>query len=504
MPGPRASPAAPVHRRSARTSSTPSRPARAGRQAAARSAAGRRTRIRRGWRAWRGGKGGRRSIGAAARAARRRQNPGQWAPAPPRGACPVPCPVTFAEDAAVTAPPDSRLLHPARAARIDAAFEEDVERARIPGAVVAIERGGTLAYLKAFGYRNREKSAAMAPDSIFRIASMTKPMVSVAVMMLAEEGRIRLVNPVSTYLPEMKAAMVGVESADGGAPVLRLEAPRREMTVQDLLRHTSGVTYGQFGDSLVKQAYRAANIMDPNQTTAEFITKLAALPLQYQPGTMWDYGMSTDVLGRLVEVVSGMALDEFIAARITVPLGMIDTGFAVPKEAAHRVAEAMVDPKTGERPPMARDLTVKPRFLSGGGGMVSTVPDYLRFARMLANGGAIDGVHLLSRKTVALMAADHLPPETAVSPAARAQFEESAPLAEFGQGFGLGFCVRTAAGRNPVPGSVGDFYWSGVFGTYFWIDPQEDLVAVLMLCAPEQRRHYRALMRALTYQALAD
>jgi CubicO group peptidase (beta-lactamase class C family) len=285
---------------------------------------------------------------------------------------------------------------------------------------------------------------------------------------------------------------------------LRLEAPRREITVQDLLRHTSGVTYGQFGDSLVKQQYRAANIMDPNQTTAEFITKLAKLPLQYQPGQTWDYGMSTDVLGRLVEVVSGMALDEYIAARITVPLGMIDTGFVVPKDAAHRVAEALVDPKTGERPPMARDLTVRPNFLSGGGGMVSTVPDYLRFARMLANGGSLDGVRLLSRKTVALMASDHLPPEAAVSATARAQFEESAPLAEFGQGFGLGFCVRKEAGRNPVPGSVGDFYWSGVHGTYFWIDPQEDLVAVLMLCAPELRRHYRALMRTLTYQALAD
>ena len=399
---------------------------------------------------------------------------------------------------------DTSLLIPARAARINAVFEEDVERGKIPGAVALIARGGKLAYLEAFGYRNREKSVAMTIDSIFRIASMTKPMVSVAVMMLVEEGRIRLVNPISTYLPELKGLMVGVETLEGGRPALRMEPARREISVQDLLRHTSGITYGQFGDGLVKQAYRAANMMDANQTTAEFITKLSKLPLQYQPGEVWDYGMSTDVLGCLVEVVSGMTLDAFIAARITGPLGMKDTGFAVPASEAHRIAEALIDPTTGERPPMNHNLTVKPNFLSGGGGMVSTAQDYLRFTQMILNGGTLDGVRYLSRKTVALMSADHLPPAASVSATARAQFEESAPLAEFGQGFGLGFCVRKEAGRNPVAGSVGDFYWSGVFGTYFWIDPSEKLIAVLMMCAPEIRRHYRALLRTLTYQALAD
>ncbi len=399
---------------------------------------------------------------------------------------------------------DTSQLIPARAARINAVFEEDVEQGKIPGAVALIARGGKLAYLEAFGYRNREKSVAMTTDSIFRIASMTKPMVSVAVMMLVEEGRIRLVNPISTYLPELKNPMVGVESLEGGKPALRLEPARREISVQDLLRHTSGITYGQFGDGLVKQAYRAVNMMDANQTTAEFITKLSKLPLQYQPGEVWDYGMSTDVLGCLVEVVSGMTLDAFIAARITGPLGMKDTGFHVPAGEAHRIAEALVDPKTGERPPMNQNLTVKPNFLSGGGGMVSTAQDYLRFTQMLLNGGTLDGVRYLSRKTVALMSADHLPPAASVSATARAQFEESAPLAEFGQGFGLGFCVRKEAGRNPVAGSVGDFYWSGVFGTYFWIDPSEKLIAILMMCAPEIRRHYRALLRTLTYQALAD
>ena len=405
----------------------------------------------------------------------------------------------------MTTQPDPSLLLPARAARIKVAFDEDVEKGVIPGAVALIARHGRLAYLDAFGYRDRENRIAMSADSIFRIASMTKPMVSVAVMMLAEEGRVRLVNPVSTYLPELKGLRVGVESTDGaGRRSLALEAARREISVQDLLRHTSGITYGQFGDSLVKQAYRAAGVMDPAQTTAQFITRLGKLPLQYQPGEVWDYGMSTDVLGRLVEVVSGISLDAFIAARITQPLGMKDTGFAVPKAEAHRIAEALVDPKTGERPPMSRDLTVKPNFLSGGGGMVSTAPDYLRFAQMLLNGGQLDGVRLLGRKTVALMASDHLPPGIAYAATARAQFEESAPLPEFGQGFGLGFCVRKEAGRNPVTGSVGEFYWSGVFGTYFWIDPAEQLVGILMLCAPELRRHYRALIRGLTYQALPE
>jgi CubicO group peptidase (beta-lactamase class C family) len=409
------------------------------------------------------------------------------------------------ETLAMSIASEPNLLIPARAARIKAAFEQDVQQGSIPGAVALVARRGKLVYLEAFGYSDREQGLTMSVDSIFRIASMTKPMVSVAVMMLVEEGLVRLVNPVSVYLPALKGLQVGVEATDAaGQPCLSLEAARREMSVQDLLRHTSGISYGHFGDSLVKRAYRAAAVMDPKQTSAQFIAKLAALPLQHQPGEVWDYGMSTDVLGCLVEAVSGLPLDQFIANRITQPLGMKDTGFVVPQRDAQRIAEALVDPRTGERPPMARQLSVKPNFMSGGGGMVSTAPDYLRFAQMLINGGELEGVRLLSRKTVALMSCDHLPPGIAVAASARAQFEESAPLPEFGQGFGLGFCVRNDPGRNPVPGSVGEFYWSGAFGTYFWIDPAEQLVAILMLCAPDLRRHYRALMRNLTYQALAD
>ena len=392
-----------------------------------------------------------------------------------------------------------------RLGRTDALFQADVAKGAIPGAVALIARRGKLAYLESFGFRDREKQLPMATDSIFRIASMTKPMVTLAVMMLAEEGKLRLINPVSTYLPELKELQVGVEVAGaGGKPELRLEPARREMTVQDLLRHTSGLTYGQFGDSLVKQAYRAANLFDPGQTNAEFVSKLAKLPLQNQPGEVWDYSMSTDVLGRLVEVISGMDLDRYIEARITAPLGMNDTGFMVPKEKADRIAEPQIEAATGKRPAMTRDLTLRPRFLSGGGGMVSTAPDYLRLAQMLLNGGELDGVRIVSRKTVTLMASDHLPPGVKFSESTHAQFAESSPTPEFGQGFGLGFCVRKEQGRNPVPGSVGDFYWSGVHGTYFWVDPQEQLVGVLMLCAPELRQHYRAAMRQLVYQALDD
>lgn len=396
-----------------------------------------------------------------------------------------------------------RGLAAERLARIEALFQSDVGKGVIPGAVVLIARDGAPAYLKAFGFRDREKGLPMATDSIFRIASMTKPMVSIAAMMLAEEGKLRLVNPVSTYLPELKNLQVGVEIAGaGGKPELKLEPARREMSVQDLLRHTSGLTYGQFGDSLVKQAYREANVFDPSQTNAELVSKLARLPLQNQPGEVWDYSMSTDVLGHLVEVVSGVELDRYIETRITAPLGMKDTGFVVAKEKAARVAEPQIDPATGKRPAMVRDLTVRPNFLSGGGGMVSTASDYLRFAQMLLNGGELEGERIVSRKTIALMTCDHLPPHVKHSADTRPRFEESAPMAEFGQGFGLGFCVRKEPGRNPVPGSVGEFYWSGVQGTYFWVDPQEQLIGVLMLCAPELRRHYRAMMRQLTYQAL--
>jgi CubicO group peptidase (beta-lactamase class C family) len=273
------------------------------------------------------------------------------------------------------------------------------------------------------------------------------------------------------------------------------------MTVQDLMRHTSGLTYAQFGDSPVQMVWRDAKLMGEGQTNAELIAKLARLPLMFEPGTTWEYSMSTDVLGRVVEVASGRSLAEFFAERITGPLGMADTGFAATGERSPRLAEPLIDPASGNRPPM-RAVTRDSRWHSGGGGAVSTAADYLRFCQMLLNGGELDGIRLLAPKTVAHMAADHLPPDVQYGITTRARFGALAPVPEMGYGFGLGFAVRKEQGRSPVPGSVGEFFWGGVTGTYFWIDPAEDMVVILMLQAPDQRLHYRYLTRQLVYAAL--
>jgi CubicO group peptidase (beta-lactamase class C family) len=398
--------------------------------------------------------------------------------------------------------PEDVGLSSERLGRINELFRSRVEGGEIPGAVVLIARHGKLAFLEAFGFRDREKRATMNTDAIFRIASMTKPFTSVAIMMLAEEGKVQLAHPASNYLPEFKDLQVGVETTDGsGAARLELHPPKREMTIQDLLRHTSGLTYGFFGDSLVKAAYLEASAFDAGQTNAEMVTKLSKLPLAYHPGTTWEYSMSTDVLARIVEVVSGMHFDRFIAERISRPLRLRITDFSVDKAHADRIAEPQVDQATGKRPPMPDPLQ-RPKWFSGGAGLMSTATDYLRFCRMLLNGGELDGVRLLSPKTVALMTSDHLPPGVGYGPITMTQFGAGAPTAEMGQGFGLGFAVRKEQGRNPLPGSVGDYFWGGVHGTAFWIDPQEQLIAILMMQAPAQRVLYRYLMRELIYQAV--
>ena len=319
---------------------------------------------------------------------------------------------------------------------------------------------------------------------------------------------IQLEDRVSLYLPEFKDLQVGVEKVNAatGNPELSLEPARRQMTIQDLLRHTSGLTYGFLGKSLVKQAYNEAKLFDPTQTLAEFVSKLSKLPLAYQPGTTWDYGMSTDVLGRIVEVVSGVPFDQFIADRIVKPLRLSDTGFYVAEDKAGRVAQPQVDPATGKPPPMA-DVTKRPNWMSGGGGMVSTASDYVRFSQMLLNGGELDGVRLLSPRTVAFMTSDQLSPDISYSPAALQILEPTAaaPTPRDGQGFGLGFAVRTQEGRNPRPGSPGEFYWLGIWGTAFWVDPSEKLIAVLMVQVPAvQGPHYQSLIRNLVYQALMN
>jgi CubicO group peptidase (beta-lactamase class C family) len=270
------------------------------------------------------------------------------------------------------------------------------------------------------------------------------------------------------------------------------------MIVQDLLRHTAGLVYGQFGDHLVHQAYRAANVSDRNETLAEMVTKLSKIPLAHQPGEVWEYSMSTDVLGRIVEVVSGQELDTFIAEHITRPLGMHDTGFYLSASQASRLAR----PDSGVfMAPI--DPTVKPALLSGGGGMLSTAGDYARFCQMLLNGGELEGVRILAPKTVALMTSDQLPPATDRHSPVAIALDAFGPTPEMAISFGLGFAVRTVPGRNPVPGSVGDFSWAGIAGTFFWVDPKEKLVTVLMMQVPQAVNvPYWRQTRTLVYQAL--
>ncbi|MBE0592402.1 MAG: beta-lactamase family protein [Gemmatimonadales bacterium] len=381
---------------------------------------------------------------------------------------------------------------------LDTRFSTDVATGLIPGAVVLVARHGRIAYYNAFGYRDRGRQLPMQTNSLFWVASMTKPVTSVAALALVEEAKLHLRDPVARFLPEFADLQVGVEQvdADGDRHLVRV-APHRDMTMHDLFRHTSGLTYGAFGTSLVNQAYQHLQPYDFGQTNAEMVGKLARLPLAYHPGTTFEYGMSTDVLGRVIEVVSGQPLDRFIEERIAVPLRMRDTGFVIPSPSQERVAL----PQGEQVSDMAPPVRTAPGWLSGGGGLWSTAYDYWRFAQMLLNRGELDGVRMLSARTVAWMTSNHLPPDVAYGPYVEA-LDASAPIPSMGQGFGLGVTVRIEEGRNPLPGSVGDFYWPGVSGTSFWVDPKEQLVAVLMLRAPDERLRYRAVLRELVYQAL--
>jgi len=388
---------------------------------------------------------------------------------------------------------------------IGAVLGADAAAGTIPGAVVLIMQGGTTAYFETFGYADRAAQRPMQRDCVFRIASMTKPMTVVAALMLMEQGRLLLTDPVARFLPELQNVQVGVEHRDGsGQRQLKLEPVRRVMTIHDLMRHTAGFTYGQFGDSLVQRAYRAAHMIDDQQTNAGMIAKLSQLPLAYQPGTTFEYGMSTDVLGRVVEVASGMELDRFFAEHVTGPLGMSHTGFGIAPERLSMLAEPQRETSAGAVPAVVPYDPARPaKWFSGGGGLLSTAADYARFAQFLLNQGELDGTRLLSRKSAQLMTVNHLPAGLDYGPRT-SDLGIAAPLPALGQGYGLGLGVRQAAGLSPVQGSVGDFYWGGALGPYFWVDPAEQLVAVFMLqeLNVQRRTRYRALMRALVYQAL--
>jgi CubicO group peptidase (beta-lactamase class C family) len=388
-----------------------------------------------------------------------------------------------------------------RLKRLSDRIEEGVKNNELPGAVVLIARNGKLVMFDSFGFRDKDAKVPMTNDTIFRIASMTKPIVSVATMMLMEEGKLTLADPVSRYIPAFADTKVAVEKKNGDGTIEYAQEPQsRPMTVQDLLRHTSGLTYGATGANRLKQSYLDMNVNDRGQTNAEMADKLAKLSLMYQPGTTWEYSMSTDVLGRVVEVASGMPLDKFIEERITKPLKMGDTGFEVGADKKARGARPMKEGPKNELPSIP-DVTEKFTWRSGGGGMVSTAADYARFLQMFANGGQLDGVRLLSRKSIDLMTADALPPDVKMGAGMQA-FEAIEPSARMGQGFGLGFAVRTDQGRNPLPGSPDDYYWGGAYGTYFWHDPRERMYVVFMMQSPAARLRYRYLMRDLVYQAL--
>jgi CubicO group peptidase (beta-lactamase class C family) len=388
-----------------------------------------------------------------------------------------------------TAAPEEVGLSAARLRRLGDVMRGEIDRGRVPGAVALIARRGRIACFEAFGARDPASGAPMHRDAIFRIYSMTKPIVSVAAMMLWEEGRFLLNDPLPKYLPEFAAPKVAVEREGG----IELVPAVRDITIQDLLRHTSGLTYEFRGTAPVQKMYMDVKVFRRNQTNAEQAATLARLPLMHQPGTRWEYSRSTDVLGRVIEVITGASLGEVLAERVLKPLGMSDTDFHVPPAKHARLAEAFAkDPETGAGVQLI-EVREKPMFESAGGGLVSTAADYVRFLQMLLNGGTLDGTRLLSRKTIEYMTADHLGPVT------------GAPdLLIPGYGFGLGFAVRLHGGIAQVPGSVGQYYWGGLAGTTFWVDPAEQLFALLLIQGPGQREYYRVLFRDLVYAAFAD
>jgi len=385
-------------------------------------------------------------------------------------------------------------LCPQRTRRLLDVFQSEIDHQRLPGAVLLIARHGKIALLECLGQQDPAAGTPMAVDSIFRIYSMTKPIVSVAVMMLMEQGKLLLSDPVSKYLPEFAAQQVATQDAQGR---VELRPPARAATVQDLLRHTAGLTYEFLGNVAVQQQYASANIGSRERSNAEFSKALAALPMMAEPGSVWEYSRATDVLGRLVEVVSGQTLGQFLREHILLPLGMHETTFAVPAAQHARIAEPFAHDPDGGVPMRLIDIRRTAALESAGGGLASTAMDYARFLQFMLNKGELDGVRLLGARTVEFMTADHLGGIPINGGAA-------STLLPPGHGFGLGFAVRTAAGLAPVPGSVGLYYWGGIAGTSFFVDPAQDLFALMLIQAPNQRDYFRPLFRGLVYAALID
>jgi CubicO group peptidase (beta-lactamase class C family) len=407
-----------------------------------------------------------------------------------------PSAAAFADELATPVDPEGLGFSSMRLARIGSWYQARIDAADLSGkdlsgAVVAIAKDGKLAYLQGIGFQDRAKTIPMKPDSIFWIASMTKPVTSVAAMMLVEDGKLDLDAPVAKYLPELKNMQVGTAKTDAatGKTEIALEPPKRPMTVRDLLRHTSGLVYPpQYLNSPVNQLYAKAEFAR-DKTLADFVASLANLPLAHQPGEVWEYSWGVDVLARVVEVASGQSFDAFLDGRIFKPLHMIDTGFYVPAAKLSRLVEAP-EPRNPQF-----DVTRPRRLLSGGGGLVSTAGDYLRFCQMLLNGGELDGARILKPDVAQLMTTNSLPPDI--------RFAMSSIGPATGSGWGLGFAVRTNAEFSSVPGSIGSYDWGGLWGTFFWVDPAQKLIAVQMIqVVPEKGGQYQAAIRNLTYGAL--
>jgi CubicO group peptidase (beta-lactamase class C family) len=374
--------------------------------------------------------------------------------------------------------------------RIEEVTKKQIDDGLVPGAVMLVARRGKVAWVSVQGKRDPAQPDPMKLDSIFRVYSMTKPIVSTTLMQLVEEGKLQISDPVSKYLPEIGNMKVGTEvvGADG-KPHLSLADPTRPMMVQDLLRHTSGLTYGNRGTSLINESYVDAKIGDRASTVAEMVSKLSKLALKFNPGDRWEYSVAVDVQGRLIEVLTGKKLSEAVSERVLQPLGMVDSGFQVPAAKVARAAQPGPRPNGQPMTPRFKVDDGAP-YESGGGGLLSTMEDYLRFTMMFANNGTFQGKRILGRQTVAFMTADHT---------------GSRPGRPPGLGFGLGFEVRTRVGDSALPGSVGEYGWAGNAGTLFWIDPKEQLIAIYMVQVSDPDRvELRNRFRTMVQAAIMD
>jgi CubicO group peptidase (beta-lactamase class C family) len=393
------------------------------------------------------------------------------------------------------ATPEEVGLSSRRLALIGATVEAWIAKNEIPGAVTMVARKGKLAYVHVAGWRDSAARDPLREDSVFRLYSMTKPIVSIAAMQLVEDGRLALNEPVHKYIPEFKDMKVATESVDAsGNPVMTLAPAKRPITVQDLLRHTSGITYGPplQTRTQVQRLYAEAGVWSQKWVLADFAKTMAKLPLMAEPGTVWEYGHNTDILGRVVEVAAGKPLDAVLTERILQPLGMKDTAFQVRAGELDRLAQPQPDPYTGQTPELL-DVSQPATFFAGGHGLVGTATDYLRFSQMLLDGGSLGSTRIVGPRTLAYAASDHV----------HAGINKGTNyLPGPGYGFGLGFGVRLERGQSAVPGSPGDFYWGGYAGTAFWIDPKEEMVVVFMTTEPTRRLAYRTALRDIVYGAI--